>query len=93
MTLKILGSDDVTIRPFKVHKSQVLTYISGSDVSGSVSGTGAFAEMNVALAQRFPLATTFISGTVGHYIRIRNNFVGSGFRNSNIFNSICFRVE
>ncbi len=64
MTLKILGSDDVTIRPFKVHKSQVLTYISGSDVSGPASGTGAFAELNVALAQRFPLATTFASGTI-----------------------------
>ena len=64
MTLKILGSDDVTIRPFKVHKSQLLTYISGSDVSGSASGTGAFADMNVATAQRFPLVTTFASGTV-----------------------------
>lgn len=55
MTLKILGSDDVTIRPFKVHKSQVISYTSGSAV---------FAEMNVATAQRFPLVTTFASGTV-----------------------------
>lgn len=55
MTLKTLGSENVTIRPFRVHKSQALTYISGS---------GVFAEMNVAMAKRFPLVTTFASGTI-----------------------------
>lgn len=55
MALKTLGSENVTIRPFRVHKSQTTTYISGS---------GVFAEMNVATAKRFPLVTTFTSGTV-----------------------------
>jgi len=55
MTLKILGSDNVTIRPFKVHKDQIVRYTSGSAI---------FAEMNVATALRFPLSTTFASGTV-----------------------------
>ena len=55
MALKTLGSDNVTIRPFTVHKSQTLTYVSGS---------GVFAEMNVATAKRFPLVTTFASGAV-----------------------------
>lgn len=55
MTLKILGSDNVTIRPFKVHKDQIVSYVSGSSD---------FAEMNVATALRFPLSTTFASGTI-----------------------------
>lgn len=55
MALKTLGSDNVTIRPFRVHKSQTTTYISGS---------GAFDGMNVATAKRFPLVTTFESGTI-----------------------------
>ena len=55
MGLKALGKNDVTIRPFKVHKSQITTYVSGS---------GTFAEMNVATARRFPLVETFLSGTV-----------------------------
>ena len=55
MGLKALGQNDVTIRPFKVHKSQLTTYVSGS---------GTFAEMNVATARRFPLVESFLSGTV-----------------------------
>ena len=55
MTLKILSSNDVTIRLFKVHKDQIVSYTSGSAV---------FAEMNVALARRFPLSTTFASGNI-----------------------------
>jgi len=55
MGLKALGKNDVTIRPFKVHKSQTTTYVSGS---------GTFAEMNVATARRFPLTETFLSGSV-----------------------------
>lgn len=55
MGLKALGKNDVTIRPFRVHKNQTTTYISGS---------GTFAEMNVATARRFPLVESFLSGTV-----------------------------
>lgn len=56
MTFKTLGAENVTIRPFKVHKSKVITYVSGANV---------VAEMNVATAIRFPLVTTFITGTLG----------------------------
>lgn len=56
MTFKTLGAENVTIRPFKVHKSQVITYVSGAN---------AVAEMNVATAIRFPLVTSFITGTIG----------------------------
>lgn len=55
MTLKTLGSENVTVRPFKVHKSQTVTYTSGS---------GVFAEMNVATAKQFPVVTTFASATI-----------------------------
>ncbi len=55
MGLKALGQNDVTIRPFKVHKSQTIQYVSGS---------GNFGEMNVATARRFPLVETFLSGTI-----------------------------
>lgn len=56
MTFKTLGAENVTIRPFKVHKSQLITYVSGAN---------AVAEMNVATAIRFPLVTSFITGTLG----------------------------
>ena len=48
LVYKTLGSDNVTIRPFKVHKTQVLSYTSGS---GDIEG------LNVATAISFPINT------------------------------------
>jgi len=65
MAFKTLGSENVIVRPFKVHKSQTVTYVSGSN---------AFAEMNVGTARRFPLTTIAVGPDSGSQVLVINSF-------------------
>jgi hypothetical protein len=72
MAFKILGSENVIVRPFKVHKSQVVTYISGST---------AIAEINVATAKQFPLSTVTVGPDSGSQVLVLDDFVPTAATN------------